>query len=234
MKPWVTVGEAPGADGQKLVLQERDGVFVIRVGGLELMSSARHRSEEAMAEVALKNLPSPKPKVLIGGLGLGYTVRATLDRLPFKGQVVVAELSPAVIAWNRGPVKHLADGVLDDERVRLHEGDVGKLVSQGKETFDAVLLDADNGPQAMAAKSNEGLYSLTGLARLHQVLTPSGRLVVWSAGPDARFLKLLSEAGYQAREERVSARDGGRARHVLFVATRAKAGGWPSGRRGER
>lgn len=218
MKPQKTLAQVPGLDGQMLVLQERDGVFVIRSGGRELMSSARHHSEEEMAAVALKRVREPNPVVLIGGLGLGYTVRATLDQLPARGAVVVSEISAAVVEWNRGPLAHLAHSPLDDARVTVDVRDVARVVATSKGRFDAILLDVDNGPSAMSTLSNQQLYEPRGIESLKASLKPGGVLVVWSAGPDAPFLKRLSKAGFDATVQRSAARLGGGAAHVLFVA----------------
>ena len=200
------------------MLQERDGVFVIRSGGRELMSSLRSHSEEAMAGVALKKVKSPAPVVLIGGLGLGYTARATLDLLPNKGAVVVAEISPDVVSWNRGPLAHLSRAPLDDPRTTVEIADVADVVKKSPGRFDAILLDVDLGPSALAAKKNQQLYETKGINALRASLRPGGVLVVWSAGEDAPFLARLKKAGFKASMERSPARLGNTASHVLFVA----------------
>ncbi len=220
MKAWKTLGQAVGLEGRPLVLQERDGVFVIRSGGRELMSSARHHSEEAMAEEGLKRVKGKQPVVLIGGLGLGYTVRAALDRLPpDAGEVVVAEISPHVIDWNRGPLGPLAGKPLNDRRVTVELADVARVIAAARERFDAVLLDVDLGPSAMATRDTQKLYEGKGIAALKAALKPKGVLVVWSAGPDAPFLSRLGKAGFEATMERSQAHLGGSASHVLFIAT---------------
>ncbi len=218
MKPWKTLARGPGLEGQTLVLQQRDGVFVIRSGGRELMSSARYASEQDMATVALPYLKGARPAVLIGGLGLGYTLRATLDVLPPTGSVVVAEISPDVVAWNRGPLAALAKAPLDDARVTVEVADVAKVAAASEAGFDAVLLDVDLGPSALAARDNQKLYLGPGLAKLRRALRPGGVLVVWSAGPDEGFVHRLAQAGFDARVQRSVARVGGGASHVLFVA----------------
>ncbi|MBX7100960.1 MAG: hypothetical protein K1X89_24810 [Myxococcaceae bacterium] len=217
MKPWVVLGKAPGEEGKELVLSERDGTFVIRAGGLELMSSARHGSEEAMADLALQGLTSAVPSVLIGGLGLGYTLRATLDRLPSKATVVVCEISKAVADWNRGPLAKLHQDALSDPRVHLEVGDAGRAIANRTKSLDAILLDADNGPSALTLRRNQELYEYAGLARAHQALKLGGSLVVWSASPDPRFMNRLEDVGFDAHEERVPVREGKKAVHVLFV-----------------
>jgi spermidine synthase len=219
MKPWITLAREPSPDGKELVLQERDGVYVIRVGGRELMSSARHGSEEAMAQAGLLGLGSPEPpSVLIGGLGLGYTLRAALDRLPAGAGVTVVEISAAVVAWNRGPLAPLAGSPLSDPRVTVELAEVGQFLATTRRRFDAILLDVDNGPSALSCEGNRELYGPAGLAACSRALRPGGALVVWSAGAAPRFVARLREAGFDAHEERVAARSGGgKARHVLFV-----------------
>ena len=219
MKPWVTLAKETPPDGKELVLQERDGVYVIRVGGQELMSSARHGSEEAMAQAGLAGLGSLEPpSVVIGGLGLGYTLRAALDRLPARASVVVVEISPAVVAWNRGPLAPLAGSPLADPRVTVEVAEVGSFLATTRRRFDAILLDVDNGPSALFRAENRQLYGASGLAAFSRTLRPGGALVVWSAGADPRFVADLLKAGFDAQELRVAARSGsGKARHVLIV-----------------
>lgn len=177
-----------------------------------------------MAEAGLRGLGGKSPRVLIGGLGLGYTLRATLDRLPAQGQVVVLELSEAVVAWNRGPLSQLAGAPLEDPRTRLERAEVGRFVSSTEERFDCVLLDVDNGPSALSRPGNQWLYEAEGLSVFRRVLRPKGVLVIWSAGPAAGFLEALRRAGFDAKEERVAPRPGGGGRHWLYVA-RASAHG---------
>ncbi len=217
MKTWKTLAKVAGLEGQELMLQERDGVFVIRSGGRELMSSAHHNSEEAMAEVGMSKLTAKKPVVLIGGLGLGYTVGATLKRLPPQGSVVVSEISEHVVEWNRGPLAHLAGSPLSDPRVRVDVRDVAKVL-KGPQRFDVILLDVDNGPSALSTRSNQQLYEKRGVDIMRAALNPGGVLVVWSAGPDAPFLERLRRAGFDAQMQRSPQRLGGGASHVLFVA----------------
>ena len=219
MKAWNTLATAPGLESQQLVLQERDGVFVIRSGGRELMSSTRHASEEEMARVGLRAVRARAPTVLIGGLGLGYTPRATLDAMPRGGKVIVAEISPAVIEWNRSLLGHLAGRPLDDPRLEVQCADVADVMRKaGKAAFDCILLDVDLGPSAMAAQKNQQLYEVPGIALCRGALRDQGVLVVWSAGPDNGFLKRLGKAGFEAHVERAPARAGGSSAHVLFIA----------------
>jgi spermidine synthase len=211
MKPWTTLG----TDGP-LTLQQRGTEFALRSGGQVLMSSTQQSSELAMANEGLRGLERESPRVLIGGLGMGYTVRATLDRLPEKSQVMVAELSKAVVEWNRGVLAPLAGHPLADPRVEVRVGDIRDIVKR-EGRFDAILLDVDNGPQALSGTSNSGLYTNKGLAAFREALRPRGSLVVWSAGPDEGFPARMEKAGFQVRITRPSARGTGKSRHVLFV-----------------
>jgi spermidine synthase len=213
VKAWKTVARAP----DDLILQERDGVFVVRFRGRELMSSVQHHSEEEMARLALEQVRERKPAVLVGGLGLGYSVRATLDASP-ACHVVVAELSPDVVEWNRTFVADLAKRPLEDPRVEVVVDDVAAVMRKRRAGFDCILLDVDNGPSAMSTASNQLLYERQGIAAMKAALRPGGVAVVWSAGPDAKFLRRLGEAGLDARAENSPARLGGSRQHVLFVA----------------
>jgi len=208
--------------GSPLRLQERDGAYVIRAGGHVLMSSQAHGSEEAMARAGLESARvSRAPRVLIGGLGLGYTLRATLDLLPAAGRVTVAELSPAVVQWNRGPLAHLSGRALEDARVAVHEGDLRALLrASAPGAFDVLLLDIDNGPSELTARGNGALYGERGIASCREVLSPGGRLVVWSAAPDAAYLRRLKLGGFEAQAREVRTRPGGPASHTLFISYR--------------
>lgn len=227
MKPWITVATAAMPGGDALVLQERDGVYVIRVGRRELMSSARHGSEEAMAEAGLAGLGGERPSVLIGGLGLGFTLRAALDRLPSAASVKVVEISSAVVEWNRGPLVHLAGDPLSDPRVSVEVVEIGRFLAAetASRRFDAILLDVDNGPSALARAGNHALYGRPGVKALKRALRPGGVLVVWSAGAAPRFVQELQAAGLHASEQRVLARAGGEARHVLIIGRSEEAPG---------
>jgi spermidine synthase len=220
MKPWKTLDTAPAGDGKQLVLQERDGTFVIRVGGVELMSSARHGSEDDLARAGLSGLSAPRPRVLVGGLGMGYTLKAALELVPADSTVLVAEISEAVVRWNRGPLAGLAGAPLEDPRVVVEVIDIGKLLAKSSPRYHAILLDVDNGPSALSRKGNQQLYGAAGLKAFHQALAPGGRLVVWSAGPDARFADRLRAAGFHASERQVAATKRASTRHTLFIATR--------------
>jgi spermidine synthase len=222
MKPWQLLGETRTPEGQSLVLTRRDGEFVIHADGKSLMSSRMHGSEEALARFGCRHLAAYEaPRVLVGGLGMGFTLRATLDALGPGAQVVVAELVPAVVEWNRGPLGPLAAHPLRDRRVRVAVGDVAALLRASPGAFDAVLLDVDNGPSAFTQPANAGLYDDAGLAAARDALAPGGALAVWSAREDRKFEQRLRWAGFAVEVERVRGRLArGGPRHVLFVARR--------------
>jgi spermidine synthase len=211
MKPWKTLGT-----DKNLVLQERDGEYVLRINGQVLMSSARHGSEESLAEIGLKGLERDSPRVLIGGLGLGYTLRATLDRMPAQSQVMVAELSPGVVEWNKGVLGPLAGNPLDDPRVEVRVADVAVVVRR-EGRFDAILLDVDNGPTEASANPNHPLYSSAGIHAFKAALRKRGCLAVWSASEDDQFVPRMKKAGLEAERIKVPVRDRGRAIHWLYV-----------------
>ena len=218
MKPQSTIGCATTPDGKELVLYERDGAYSIRVNGLELMSSRAHGSEEALARLALSRVKHPKPTVLVGGLGMGFTLRAVLDQVAPKSRVVVAEIFPAVVGWYRAELSHLAGDPLDDSRVVVEECDVVDLIAANPESYDAVLLDVDNGPAAFTIARNEGLYGMEGLSTVRRALRPRGILGVWSADPDPPFAKRLKNAGFRVTIETIPAR--GRTKgpkHTIFI-----------------
>ena len=214
MKPWVTLAKAPSPIGPELVLQQRGEDFALRQGGHILMTNAKHGSEGVMAEAGLRGLTVPKQRVLVGGMGFGQTVRAALDLLPADGVVVVGEISSAVLEWNRGPLAHLHGNSLADPRVEIREGDIANVVKRANSEFHAILLDVDNGPIEMPSTVNAKLYTPTGLKWFHSALTPHGRLVVWSAGRDDKFVAALRKLNFE-----VDVRDA--ERNVLFVARRA-------------
>jgi spermidine synthase len=166
--------------------------------------------------------------VLLGGLGLGFTLRAALERAPADARVVVAELSPALVGWVRGPVAHLAGRPLEDPRVRLQVGDVLARIAEAKGAYDAILLDVDNGPSALAHAGNDRLYGGRGVRACRDALRAGGALAVWSAGPDERYLSQLERAGLEARAEVVPARGGGGVRHVVFVGVKPRAEARPA------
>jgi spermidine synthase len=220
MKPQHTIGKASTPDGGEIVLYERDGAYFIRVNGLELMTSRAHGSEEDLARLALAKVQRKKPRVLVGGLGMGFTLRAVLDAVPISAKIMVAEILPAVVAWNREELAHLAGLPLEDPRVAVVERDVAEIIAAGPSAFDAVLLDVDNGPAALTVAENERLYGPSGLASIRRCLRPGGVLGVWSADPDKAFEKRLAKTGFKVSTATVPARRGGKGpRHTIFVAT---------------
>ena len=229
MKPWELLGETVAPDGTALTLTRHDRELVIMANGQALMSSRMHGSEEALATFGLRHLvapASPKPpdgqrrRVIIGGLGMGFTLRATLDILPAAATVIVAELVPAVVEWNRGPLGPLANHPLNDRRAQVITGDVGDLLRTSSARFDAVLLDVDNGPSALTSSTNEDLYSDRGIAAAKASLTSGGVLAVWSSREDRRFEQRLKYAGFEVTVERVRGRlKQGGPKHVIFLGS---------------
>lgn len=218
MKPATNLGRVTTRDGEELALYERDGVFQIRIDGMELMSSRAHGSEKALAQLTRDAIAAvAAPKVLIGGLGMGFTLRSALDCFQRSAQIVVAEVFPQVVAWNRGPLAHLAARPLEDPRVTLRQSDVARVIGSGP--FDAIILDVDNGPAAFSLESNAGLYTLSGLRRIRRALTAGGVLAVWSAADEPAFERRLRRAGFKIRRERIPARGrGGGPRHTIYLA----------------
>ncbi|CAN7257625.1 spermidine synthase [Phenylobacterium sp. LjRoot225] len=219
---WEQLDTAKIPDGGELKLMRRGTELSIMSGSIELMNSRLSGSEEALASLTCTPLATqPKPKILIGGLGMGFTLRAALAVLPPGAEVVVAELVPAVVAWARGPMAELFAGSLDDPRVSVRLGDVGEAIAASRGAYDAILLDVDNGPGGLNREANDGLYSAAGLATARAALRPGGVLAVWSAAPDAPFVGRLRRAGYAVDEKQVRAtRSGKGGRHVIWLAAR--------------
>ena len=205
------------SDGTEVVLAVHGDEWIIRVRGQTLMSSRIHDSEVALAEHAIERAVDPAA-VLVGGLGLGFTLRAVLDRVSEYARVTVAELVPNLVAWNRGHVGALADHPLDDRRCEVIVGDVFDVIKRSPRKFDVILLDVDNGPVALSNARNQRLYSQHGVRTCRLALRDQGILAVWSAGPNPRFERTLADAGFNVEMMRVAAREGSRARHVLFLA----------------
>ena len=200
-------------------LTRQGSEYVILAGGKPLMSSRMHGSEEALAAFGCRVARTrDEPCVLVGGLGMGFTLRATLDVLPPAATVVVAELVPAVVEWNRGPLGPLAEHPLKDRRVEVAIADVAATLRERSNRFDAVLLDVDNGPAAFTATHNTRLYDDGGLAAARAALKPGGVLAVWSAWEDRRFEQRLKHAGFTVQVERVRGRlKKGGPRHTIFL-----------------
>jgi len=221
MKPWEAIDHARSPDGTLLELVRRADEWVVRADGRTLMTSRTHGSEQALASLALEGAGSPQ-SVLVGGLGLGFTLRATLDQLPANARVVVVELVPELCAWNRGPVAHLARRPLDDPRTELRVGDVVDAIARARQAYDAILLDVDNGPSALIHGSNGRLYDDAGVRACRSALRRGGVLGVWSTGPDAGYVRRLRRAGLEAEQRRVPARDEPKGtRHVIFLGRKA-------------
>jgi spermidine synthase len=222
--PRFLIAKAPIPGGGELRLMQRGAEFSIMLGANELMSSRVRGSEEALASVACERVRDrAEPRMLIGGLGMGFTLRAALAGLGPRARVVVAELIPAVLQWARGPMAEVFGESLTDPRVRVEIADVAELIVAGASTYDAILLDVDNGPQGLTRGANDWLYEARGLAAARKALRPRGVLAVWSSGPDERFTKRLRDAGFLAEEIRARANGArGGARHVIWLATRAR------------
>jgi spermidine synthase len=225
MIPWIKIDTArvPGTDGE-LRLMRRGAEFSIMLGTNELMNSRLSGSEAALATLAAKKLEAiRKPHLLIGGLGMGFTLRAALAVLGSGARIVVAELVPAVVAWARGPMAEIFGDSLGDPRVSIDETDVSEIIRSRESKFDAILLDVDNGPEGLTRKANDALYGSAGLDAAYTALRPGGVLAVWSSGPHAAFSKRLRTARFGVNEVQVRATGrGGGARHVIWIATRDK------------
>jgi spermidine synthase len=224
MIPWVKIDTAriPGSN-EELRLMRRGAEFSIKLGTNELMNSRLSGSEAALATLAAKKIEAVRtPHVLIGGLGMGFTLRAALAVLGSGARIVVAELVPAVVAWARGPMAEIFAGSLDDPRASIVETDVLDLIRAKPRTFDAILLDVDNGPEGLTRKANDALYDAAGLKMAWTALRPRGVLAVWSSGPNPPFAKRLRLAGFDVNEVNIRATGrGGGARHVIWIATKS-------------
>ena len=222
MTPRELLGTAEVPGGPPLRLFRRGSDFMIVLDRNELMSSRMSGSEIALGTMTCDRLTGhAAPRLLIGGYGMGFTLRAVLGRLGPDAQVVVAELVPGILEWARGPMAALTDGCLDDPRVEVMVGDVGAAIANGAGRYDAILLDVDNGPDGLTREANDGLYTARGLASARAALRPGGVLAVWSAGADAAFTRRLGQAGFAVDEMRVRARDNGKGpTHVIWFATR--------------
>jgi spermidine synthase len=217
--PWEIIDNAATVDGEDLILARTGPRWEVHTGWRMLMSSEQHDSEEALAELALRRVPGAK-RVLVGGLGLGYTLRATLDLLPSDAEVVVAETSDALVRWNRTHLAELAGRPIEDPRVRLVMGSVADRIAESDGAYDAILLDVDNGPYALVHEFNNALYDEAGTRASLRALSPEGVLAVWSAYPNDEYLDLLLDSGLAA--EAIVAPAGGTAgdEHIIFIGTK--------------
>ena len=219
MKPHARLGEATAPDGTVLTLLRHDGAYAIRVAGVELMSTRRHHSEDQLAEVGCAGLHDRAgARVLIGGLGLGFTLKAALRLLPADAEVVVVELVEAVIAWNRNPDYPLAAAALADPRTTLRHADVADVLAERRGWYDAILLDVDNGAEALTTAGNARLYGTAGIRRAVHALRPGGLVVYWSATVDPAFERALRAAGLAVSVVRARAHGRGGPQHALYLA----------------
>jgi spermidine synthase len=220
--PWTHVDRAQIPGGSELRLLRRGAEFAIRLGHNELMNSRLSGSEQALATFACDKIKDrERPQILIGGLGMGFTLRAALTVLGSGAHVIVAELVPAVVTWARGPMAELFGDSLTDRRVDIRETDVAELIRSHPSAYDAILLDVDNGPEGMTRESNNGLYNAGGLSAAHDALRPGGVLAVWSSAPSPKFTRRLRKTGFDVREIPLRAKGPlGGARHFIWIATR--------------
>lgn len=220
MKPLEQIATATAPDGEELRLMRRDRDFMIVLDRNELMNSRMSGSEEALATMAIERLGQrTAPHILIGGYGMGFTLRAALPALGSKAQVTVAELVPEIVAWARGPMAELTAGCLDDPRVAVVLDDVGQLIARARGAYDAILLDVDNGPDGLVREANGQIYAPAGLAAAKAALRPGGVFAVWSAARDTKFADRLRKAGFAVDEVQVRARSNGKgAKHTIWFA----------------
>ena len=217
MKPWNTVGKAVSPDGTRLELVEHDGDYVIKADDLPLMSTRMHFSEMELARLVCTKLKS-KAKVMIGGLGLGYTLRSALDLIPKDGVVVQVELVPEVIEWNKGPLGPFNNHPLEDKRTEIVQDDISKVIRQSKNNYDSIMLDVDNGPSTLVNERNAWLYTNQGLQSIKNALKDKGKVAIWSANDEPRFISHMKRNGFLAERHHIQAHKGkGGIRHVIFT-----------------
>jgi spermidine synthase len=225
VKKWTTVDTAPTPDGRTISLMEHDGSYSIRVEGAELMSTRQHASEEKIAELACAHLKNKRgARVLVGGLGFGFTLKAALAVVAPDARVIVAEILSAVIAWNRNPSFHLAGESMDDPRVTILQQDVREAILHNQGGFDSIILDVDNGPAALTADGNAGLYGHAGLQLAKNALRPGGCVGFWAAAPDVAFEKQMRHAGFTVELVRCRSRPNSGSWHTLFMGRVLKHG----------
>lgn len=220
MKPRVKIASAETRDGVVLELFEHDGAHEISIGGAALMGTRQHHSEEVLADVACADLAAGA-RVLIGGLGIGYTLRRSLDLLPEDGRAVVAEVLTEIVEWNRGPLAQHAGRPLEDPRTELSIGDVARVIEGAESEFAAIMLDVDNGAMPMVMTRNSRLYSPAGLKKIRRALAPRGVLAIWSASDDPKLMDKLRAAGFETTSHEAHARPRRKgARHCIIKGVR--------------
>ena len=211
----------PGTEDELCFYQSGEHFSISINSGGQLMNTIEYESEDSLAKLTCRKIAArPQPRVLIGGMGMGFTLAAALRHLGEDAEVVVGELVPAVVAWNRGPLGAHSGHPLQDPRTRVREGDVAKILRAERRAFDAILLDVDNGPEGLTRKKNNWLYSMDGLTEAYTALRPNGILAVWSAGPDREFMERLRKVGFRVQQVRVRA-DGKKGDlHAIWLAER--------------
>ena len=222
MRHWTQLGEAsiPDTKQRLFLYQGKDDFFIKISGGHELMSTRKHGSEDALGSLPCKRLKQPETaRVLIGGLGMGFTLAAVLGEVGRKAVVTVAELIPEVVDWNRGPLGECSGKPLDDPRTHIYVGDVARLIRQNRNCFDVIALDVDNGPEGLTKNTNDWLYSTAGIVAAQEALSPTGILAYWSAGPDQAFHDRLRRCGFMVEEVTVYAHGKKGARHIIWLAS---------------
>ena len=218
MKKWNSVDSALMPDGKTISLNEHDGSYSVRVDGVDLMSTRRHASEERIAELACAQAADIRgARVLIGGLGFGFTLKAALSALAADATVVMAEMLGAVVAWNRNPRFNFAAGALADPRVIVLQKDVAEVISESRGSFDSIILDVDNGPAALSTEGNDRLYDPKGLRLIRAALRPRGCVAIWSAAPDPAFEKLMARAGFAVEVQRCRPHANSGGWHIIFI-----------------
>jgi spermidine synthase len=221
MLPWIQIDTAKIPGGEELRLKRRGLELSIMLGSNELMNSRLSGSEEALASLSIEKISGrPRQRILIGGLGMGFTLRAALSLASPAAEITVVELLPAVVAWAKGPMAELHGTSLGDIRVKIIENDVAAVIAAARQAYDAILLDVDNGPDGLSRPGNDGLYSLDGLAAARAALSPGGVLAVWSAHPDPAFARRLKQAGFAAEEKPVRAHGKSGARHMIWLGVK--------------
>ena len=222
MRHWTHMGEAPipGSDRTLILYRGKDDFSIKISNGFELMNTRKHGSEDALGSLPCRRLKQPgSARVLIGGLGMGFTLAAVLASVGPQAEVTVAELIPEVVEWNRGPLGEFSGRPLDDPRTRIYTGDVAKLIRRSSGCFDVIALDVDNGPEGLTNKANDWLYSLAGIAAAQNALVPAGILAYWSADPDHAFQDRLRRCGFVVEELRVAAHGNKGPRHTIWLAS---------------